>query len=259
MYQGFNLDIEGNDFSDFYEIGKKIHKMNKKSVKKDIESLKGDDGILMAEKITAKWFSEIEADVFLSHSHKNKEEVVGLSGWLSENFGVHAFIDSCVWGRSDHLLKLIDDAYCLNNSRGTYNYKKRNRSTSHVYMMLSVALTKMINRCDCIIFVNTPQSISVKNSIGAKGDITYSPWIYHEIMTTGLIKKQRKSDRFRTIDEARVKNDSMDLSVQYDVDLSHLTDVTFSDLQDIAHKHKDIEKSKLGRVSLSDLYGIRGK
>ena len=56
--------------------------------------------------------------------------VIALNGWLYESFGIKSFIDSSVWGYANDLLKLIDDAYCLNleGTNKSYNYEKRNYS-----------------------------------------------------------------------------------------------------------------------------------
>ena len=60
----------------------------------------------------ANWFPQIKADIFISHSHKDKGLALALAGWLEETFGLTAFIDSCVWGYANKLLKMIDDEYC---------------------------------------------------------------------------------------------------------------------------------------------------
>jgi hypothetical protein len=63
---------------------------------------------LKANLLIAQWFPYINADIFISHSHKDYNDVVCLAGWLEEKFGLTAFVDSSVWGYSDRLLKLID-------------------------------------------------------------------------------------------------------------------------------------------------------
>jgi hypothetical protein len=70
--------------------------------------------------------------------------VLSIAGWLYDNFEIVSFIDTCVCGYSGELLKIIDKEYCYDDDTGFYDYNMRNLSTSHVYMMLSVALSKMI-------------------------------------------------------------------------------------------------------------------
>ena len=185
----------------------------------------------MASKISAKWFPEVHADIFLSHSHQDERLVVQLAGWLKKQFGLTSFIDSTAWGYSETLLKMIDDQYCQDKESGIYSYQKRNRTTSHVYMMLTIALTKMLDSCECVFFINTPKSITLNDNIGNSG-FTMSPWIYSEIAMTSLIQKRTKDDhRGRHLLKAANESYTFDsIDVAYDVDLSHLTPLNATDL-----------------------------
>ena len=253
MYRGFNLDLGRTDLSRYVSSGQKIHASNKLLVEQKLESFNDRNGNLIASEIIAKWFPPIEADVFLSHSHKDKDQIIGLAGWLSEKFGLKSFIDSCIWGYSSDLLRMIDDEYCYNNSSETYNYQKRNRSTSHVHMMLSTALAKMINSCECIIFVNTPNSISPKNYI--EGGTTDSPWIYSEIAMTSIIQKRAPADHRGLIakSSAGLEHLRESLNIKYDVDLMHLTPLNVNDLDKWNENNR-----KTGADALDALYSLKG-
>ena len=110
-----------------------------------IESFKNPrTGRLDATALTAEWFPQIDADIFISHSHQDYDDVVALAGWLHQNFCITAFIDECLWGFCEKLLKLIDNKYCRTSDGDFYDYNKRNYSTSHVYMMLAMSLAEMI-------------------------------------------------------------------------------------------------------------------
>ena len=252
MYRGFNLDLGNEDFSSYVATGREIHARNKDLVEKKLESFKDINGNLLASEIIAGWFSPIEADVFLSHSHRDEEKIIGLAGWLNQKFGLVSFIDSCIWGYSADLLKMIDDEYCYNRETNTYNYQKRNRSTGHVNMMLSTALSKMINSCECIIFANTPNSISAKEYI--KGNTTDSPWIYSEIAMTSIIQKRAPNDHRRVVAKSQPSNENLDesLRIKYDVDLMHLTSLNIQDLNNWHLKNK-----KPGTESLDTLYALK--
>ncbi|MDP9514742.1 hypothetical protein [Pseudomonas protegens] len=251
MYKSFNVSIDSDDFNDFLHAGQELHKNNKRIVCDTLDGFKGDDDKLVASKIVAEWFPEVQADVFLSHSHKDENSVIALSGWLKEEFGLTSFIDSCIWGYSEKLLKMIDDQYCYDKKNEIYNYNKRNRSTSHVYMMLSTALTGMIDRCEVVFFVNTPNSFSADNYIESHGT-TESPWIYSELAMTRLVrtKKPEQHRQSYMIAEAR---DSMenykDLNVEYHADLSHLIPLSKFDLTSWWHAN-----SETGSKSLDALY-----
>ncbi len=254
MYRGFNLELGNINLSEFVEEGRTIHDKNKLLVEEKIDSFKDKNGNLRASEIIAKWFPPIDADVFLSHSHKDEEQVIALAGWLHKKFGLTSFIDSCIWGYSVDLLKIIDDKYCYNSSSKMYDYEKRNRSTSHIYMMLSTALAKMINSCECIMFVNTPNSISPGNYIG--DETTDSPWIYSEIAMTSIVQKRTPDDHRNKIIKHRyeiaAESFSESLNVEYDVDLTHLTPLKWSDL--ISWQSKN---TAIGATSLNNLYRLK--
>lgn len=231
MHRGYNLQTKSStSLSAYYDAGKSIHETNKSIVDREISSFKGRDGKLDASKIVANWFPDIEAQVFISHSHKDNKQAVELAGWLHSKFGIKSFIDSGVWGYSDELLRLIADEYCLNLD-GKYSYEKITRASSHVHMMLTTALSRMINNCECIMFMNTPNSISAKNFIQGT-DSTDSPWIYSEISMTSLIQKRLPSEhRSKTILKSLVLEAMLDsVPVRYDIDLRHLTTLSMADL-----------------------------
>ena len=171
----------------------------------------------------ANWFPQIKADIFISHSHKDINLAIALAGWLQETFGLTVFIDSCVWGYANKLLKMIDNEYCYQKETNTYNYQKRNYSTSHIHMMLSVALTQMIDNTECLFFLNTPNSITPNTIINQ----TESPWIYSEIAMSRLIrKKELKEYRDMVVTESQnAFADGGTINVRYDLPTEHLTEV----------------------------------
>lgn len=141
---------------------------------------------LNAESIWNEWFPEIKSHVFISHSGKDAGLAVKFAAWLKREHQLTAFIDSEIWGHSDSLLKQLDRDCCLNPEGKTYDYKKRNGSTAHVHMILSYALTRMIDKTECFIFLESHNSVTAEQSV--KG--TYSPWIFHELATVDTIKPQ---------------------------------------------------------------------
>jgi hypothetical protein len=240
MYQGFNLTINEVDSeklkdNNFVYNDYIIYKENNLIVEKIIDFV-NDDGTLSASKIAENFFPQIETDIFLSHSHNDKELAINLASWLLENFELKTFIDSCVWGYVDELLSNIDNKYCLNNNRRTYNYKLRNLSTSHVHMILAVALSKIIDNTECVFFLNTPHSIKPKDTITK----TFSPWIYYEIVMTHLIRKKTKyKHRLSQTKIERLSEATQKFLVNYDIDLTHLIDINFSDLSKWQTNYKD--------------------
>ncbi len=226
MYRGFNLRLEQNDFrrgcfDAFYDIGSNCISKQKDSIIERLSSFVGENGSLDGSKMQENWFPQVKADVFISHSHKDEKLAIAFAGWLKDTFGLTAFIDSCVWGYSNDLLKQIDDAYCFNGKH--YSYKKRNYSTSHVHMMLSVALTQMIDNTECLFFLNTPNSLTPDPDRNQ----TESPWIYFEISTSRLIRKKELKE-YRVValtEDQRTFSKEVELKVQYDLSTNHLVGI----------------------------------
>lgn len=222
MYKAFNVQSMSFKVDKYDAIGKKMYGRTKQEINKTIDSFY-QNGKLNADLITADWFPEISADVFISHSHKDFDDVISIAGWLYDNFGIVSFIDSCVWGYSGELLKMIDNEYCCYNNTGLYDYNMRNLSTSHVYMMLSVALSKMIYNTEVLFFYNTPNSITPDKVIDT-GDKTLSPWIYLELAMTNLVKQRTPKEHrliessFSAIEDFSVHK----LNVEYTINVAKL-------------------------------------
>lgn len=236
MYRGFNLALNGNPFKNkaffdkVYKTGSELHTKNKQKVRNVLNDFLTVDNELDASKMQADWFPLIKSDIFISHSHRDNVTAICLAGWIQETFSLVPFIDSCAWGYSDDLLSLIDNNFCLNHDKETYNYEKRNLSTSHVHMMLSTALSKMIDNSECIFFLNTPSSITPVDVIDGSNGTTTSPWIYSEIAMTRLIRK-RSPDEHRGLDKkALIKSMLEQFVVRHPVELDHLTDLYLDDL-----------------------------
>lgn len=239
MYRGFNLSLNlENDY--FYEIGKTLNASNKLNVKRTLDSFISPDGSVNGSKMQSSWFPQIDADIFISHSHRDEKMAISLSGWLNKTFGITTFIDSCIWGYSNDLLRQIDNRHCLNPSGKTYNYEKRNNSTSHVHMMLATALSMMIDKAECLFFLNTPNSITTREVILQ----TESPWIYSEISMSELIRRKKLSEYRplfkRMFSKGGVVNES--LKVKYDVYLGHLTDIDCDSLKNWKNEWNKIPK-----------------
>lgn len=158
MFAGFNLTLNSTDLielSAYKEQGDQLFKEQKKEIVAALEKYINVDGSLEASKIEEDWFTPIRSHIFLSHSHDDEEMIKQLAGYLKHTYGIECFIDSCVWGYANDLLKEIDNRYCRyqeTDGQFFYEYDNRNRSTSHVHMLLNGALAKMINKTECLFF-----------------------------------------------------------------------------------------------------------
>lgn len=194
-----------------------------------IQSFINPDGSLNGKAMTADWFPQVKPDIFISHSRKNMVPATAFAAFVKREFGLTAFIDGLVWKHSDKLIKMIDQQFNPNPAAADY-YSSRNQSTSHVHMMLVTALCEVIDNSECLIFLNTPDSITPRETIIA----TESPWIYAEIAMSRLIR-QRSKESHR--EETRTYTQkSLDESFQkpfimkHEVALDHLTSLNFDDM-----------------------------
>lgn len=106
-------------------------------------------------------------------------------------------------------------------------------------MMLAIALTEMIDNTECVFFLNSPESISSQDTIVNK---TKSPWIYHELITTRIVRKQNlERELLRKSLAAKFPR------FEYVVSLGHLPLLT----QDHLNKW-----SQLYRTSASDVHPL---
>lgn len=261
MFVGFNLKMNDSDkkygLNNYSNRGNDLYQSLTKQVHYTLNQYLGSDGSLSADKMEEDWFSQIPADVFLSHSHADKGLAVLLAGYLWKEYQITCFIDSCVWGYADDLLKIIDEEYCRNPQEAdgsyTYNYKTRNRSTSHVHMFLNGALAKMIGRAECLIFLNTPNSIKTEDvTNGAK---TASPWIYSELlMATAFPRKVPNRYRYLAHGDGKVIFENKELQVDYNVPIDKLMMLQLSDFE--------VAGRRCGRISatsvLDQLYRDKG-
>ncbi|WP_425218985.1 hypothetical protein [Ralstonia solanacearum] len=256
MYQGFNLtldddSVEGRWLKRQYVNYSSKHEARKASTCDSISGyLKG--GAIDAKKLQEDWFQSVKADVFISHSHADETLAVAIAAALEDKLELKCFVDSCVWGNSEVLLKEIDNKYCVHSNGTSYDYDQRNRSTSHVHMMLQGALAKMIARTECVIFLNTPKSMVTKDELENETR-TGSPWIYTEVLTTKLIEKQSLERPYkllgkRTLESAGVVMDGLP-PFYHDLDLEHLTPMNTSDFT------RWLSTVQRGTRALDELYG----
>jgi hypothetical protein len=277
MYRAFNLTI--GDWSEISSIcDRPIDKLadlareyvdnlssadaafeqNSRIVRRALEDFIGKEkkGKIDGSKMREQWFPQIDAHVFISHSHADRDGAIKLADFLNRQFKLKSFIDSCVWGHANDLLKLIDNQYCTSDGGKTYNYDSRNGSTSHVHMMLSTALAEVLDKCECAIFINTPNSITSELATVE----TNSPWIYFELGLMRLIREQ-KPERIQKLDESitNMSGKRAALEIAYTVDLSDLSDIDASHLIKWSSSYQMLRSNGLDPNPLDTLYKIATK
>lgn len=266
MFSKFNFSPSDGFFSGIlnkhFTNGSRLYANHEKEVHNCLSKYITEDGVLNGTLLKEHWFSISHKDVFISHSHCDINEVKAFAGWLYDCFGLEAFIDSCSWGYCNDLLQIIDKKYCYHPTTNTYDYDLRNYTTSHVHIMLSTALTEMIYNTECIIFFNTPHSISLAEELGkiekkSKKETTLSPWIYHELSMTTMLRK-KDPDRRENIIEHYYTRDSRDKPiVQYDIAKARaeMPDLTDDHLKQWAERWEK-RPIKVKEEALDELYKI---
>lgn len=270
MYKAFHFK-EVNDLQSFFSsrdsknykgIGERLFEEQKKIVKASLDEFYIKENVLDGQKLMDEWFPKIKAHIFLSHSHADKDFIYSMAGFLFEEFGLISFIDSVVWGYADELLRKVDE-HCYNPTSKTYNYYLRNKTTSNVYLMLNNALYNMIDSTECIIFINTPNSVKKISEILT--DKTYSPWIYSElnlINKVRIVRPKRSSlvkgfeKRSYSIDES--VTESLQIAHDISIQLEALNDLHFNEINYLLRRKSNKESYQSAEFFLDCLYESKG-
>lgn len=261
MFSKFKLNnLLLDDFNEYKQIGQDYYEQIKTDLQSSLKSFIVEDGVIDGTRLQQNWFPiQNQFNVFLSHSHNDEMLAISLAGFLKEKLNLNTFIDSCLWGYSNDLLRKIDKKYCRYGDGVSFDYDKRNYSTSHVHMMLSIALSRMIDNCEAIFFLNSENSISLNEEIKKKR--TSSPWIYSELSIADMIEIQPIS-RYRggTLHFEHgvydLINESLTLHIQYDVDevLKKFIPLSFQDLMQCSKdwkRNKNFYENALDYIYLS--------
>ncbi|MGL2839705.1 TIR domain protein [Helicobacter pylori] len=166
----YNLTRNSNDFSmlpvfELDHIAQKIRNILKKhGSRKDI--------ILNHRELQEAFFSPFKpqlknAQVFLSHSHADKNKALKVKGYLEEDLDAECvFIDSLFWDYKDDVLNKLAE------------YDNISRIEDAFTLILRESLEYMIKKCPYFVFLQSKNSVSLNQDLLG---ITYSAWIYEEL------------------------------------------------------------------------------
>ncbi|MEI3607253.1 hypothetical protein SPD48_16355 [Pseudogracilibacillus sp. SE30717A] len=207
MYKGFKVVLT-DCFSHYHHSGEEIIALQNQSIWQCLDNyINPETGALVGDALERDWFPVSAYDVFISHSHEDAEQVVAFAGYLQEKYQLSVFIDSAVWRSADSLVEKIHARYGTDWVKP--DYRRRDYQVSHVYMLMAMALGKVIDRAECFMFITTPNSV--------KKGITRSPWIYAELMFTKLMKKRLPSRWVSRHPTEIMMHQKKQLAVEYDV------------------------------------------
>lgn len=150
--------------------------------------LSGKDNLLDADAIAARLFAVEKADVFLSHAHRDHDAVVALAVTL-EKLGLKVFVDACVWGDVYALLLKVDQARAeFPLQPGLFDYTRATRNAANMYMILNVALQRMIDQSELLLFLDS-KAVRVQDYVEGEAYIG-SPWIFAELMFAQMVARR---------------------------------------------------------------------
>lgn len=125
---------------------------------------------LKMEDIQKQYVPKLKCDIFISYCHDDEQYAKAIASRLI-SLGYSTFIDYEFWDSIDEALRKYDNKHSLQQD-GTYNYKKRNESTSTFHMILTDSIIETVRNSKVYITINTNNY--------AIGGRTVSPWVYLE-------------------------------------------------------------------------------
>ncbi|GAA6851094.1 toll/interleukin-1 receptor domain-containing protein [Helicobacter pylori] len=156
------------------EVAKKIYKL--------IEGTKhpNDDIILNHNEIKEAFFSPFEpqlkdAQVFLSHSHADKNKALKVKNYLESETNHRVFIDSLFWDYKDNVLNKLA------------KYDNTSKIKDAFVLILRESLQDMIEKCPYFVFLQSSNSVSNQGL----SCTTYSAWVYEELKIAHSIRESR--------------------------------------------------------------------
>ncbi|WP_232263615.1 toll/interleukin-1 receptor domain-containing protein [Helicobacter pylori] len=157
------------------ETAKKIDKLIKNA------PYSNDDIVLNHNKIKEAFFSPFKpqlksAQVFLSHSHADKNKALKVKGYLESKTNHKVFVDSLFWDYKDDVLNKLAE------------YDDISRIKDAFTLILRESLECMIKKCPYFVFLQSKNSVSLNQDLLK---ITYSAWIYEELKIAHSISESR--------------------------------------------------------------------
>ncbi|MCQ2925273.1 toll/interleukin-1 receptor domain-containing protein [Helicobacter pylori] len=156
------------------EATEKIHELIKNA------PYSNDNIILNHNKIKEAFFSPFKpqlksVQVFLSHSHADRNKALEVKDYLENQTKRKVFIDSLFWGYKDDVLNELA------------KYDDISKIEDAFTLILRESLQDMIEKCPYFVFLQS------KNSVSNQGlsRITYSAWIYEELKIAHSISESR--------------------------------------------------------------------
>ncbi|GAA8320836.1 toll/interleukin-1 receptor domain-containing protein [Helicobacter pylori] len=165
------------------EVAEKIHELIKNA------PYSNDNIILNHNKIKEAFFSPFKpqlknAQVFLSHSHADKDKALEVKDYLENQTKRKVFIDSLFWDYKDDVL----------NELAKYDDISKIKDAFTLILRESLQdMQDMIEKCPYFVFLQSKNSVP-NQGLSRNQDllkITYSAWIYEELKIAHSISESR--------------------------------------------------------------------
>ncbi len=191
--KAFKVDLDSRENQNiilstrpFNNQAHQVNKMPEKIAEKIYKLIKGtkhpnDDIILNHNEIKEAFFSPFKpqlknAQVFLSHSHADKNKALKVKSYLESETNQRVFIDSLFWDYKDDVLNELAE------------YDDTSKIEDAFTLILRESLQDMIEKCPYFVFLESKNSVSFNQDLSR---ITYSAWIYEELKIAHSISESR--------------------------------------------------------------------
>ncbi|GAA7607980.1 toll/interleukin-1 receptor domain-containing protein [Helicobacter pylori] len=195
-----------------HQVNEAVEKINKL-----IENAQySNDGIVLNHnKIKEAFFSPFKpqlksAQVFLSHSHADKNKALKVKGYLEEYLDAECvFIDSLFWDYKDDVLNELAEYDDVSGIEDAFT------------LILRESLECMIKKCPYFVFLESNNSVSLNQGLS---QTTHSAWIYEELKIAHSINGKSR---------LTIAMESFQVSHNISPFLEHLETITLSELSRI--------------------------
>ncbi|MUU33976.1 toll/interleukin-1 receptor domain-containing protein [Helicobacter pylori] len=172
------------------EAAEKIHELIKNA------RYSNDNIVLNHNEIKEAFFSPFKpqlknAQVFLSHSHADRNKALEVKDYLENQTERKVFIDSLFWDYKDDVLNKLAKHDDISKIKDAFT------------LILRESLQDMIEKCPYFVFLQS------KNSVSNQGlsRITYSAWIYEELKIAHSISTISESHLIPMMESMQVFHD----------------------------------------------------
>ncbi len=136
--------------------------------------------ILNHNKIKEAFFNPFKqelknAQVFLSHSHADKNKALKVKNYLEKETKRKVFVDSLFWDYKDGVLDELAQYDDISKIKDAFT------------LILRESLEYMIRKCPYFVFLESKNSVSRNQGLSC---ITYSAWIYEELKIAHSISNE---------------------------------------------------------------------